>query len=778
MRRLIFKIIWAPVFWFILAILIFFFPVFFQNQVFYYGDILTSYLPYINFLHNSLKNGIFPLWNPYILSGYPVFADISLGTYYPPNWLVVLKPTMKVFSLVIIFHFFIALVSMYFLVRRLSLSRKAAVFSSLTFSFSGLFVNYIADTARLFVVALYPLFLFSLLTLFKKKNYLWFLITVLVLTLQIFAGHIQYVLIELIFLPWLIFLNYLKKVFLGRFLLSMAVVCLAVLFSAVIILPVLEIIPFSTRSDIHVDLAIQENFSLKPVSVIKFLIAHFWGVRNQGSAWGTMETNLIGYIGFMPLFLVALTIKRLLRNTNAFLLMTMALFSLVISFGVYLPFFHFLVKLIPFFRIFRNPMSFLAVYTFSMSLVAGYALDFINLRGKTRKVLRNLFLLLGLIFLLIYIVVSCNNRLPYQFLIFSANLIGKQLSLFHTLEVDFLIAKFITLNILLVCFFGFIAFFFKRKEVFVLLVFLDLFILTRSEFLTIDNNYLKMADLPMVEYLMKNLKTERFLSISGVVPYSGLGNYFGNLFFQPPFAKEGKKLERRVLDEWFLHEINLIPPNFSAYYGISTVNGWATFILKNYNDFFQKEGGLNKLYQQAAVYNPLISQTKPDIFLTGVDFSKVNLDDEIFNLLSVKYLISDRLLDLSYYQPVFNFLGIFVYENKKVGSRAVIVDEENDIVGYPLFLQEAPNLLVLWADKKGKLILWDTFYKGWNVYINGQKSKIESYNKAFRAVDLNSENAQVEFKFEPLSFKYGSLISFFSFFIAVIFLYFKNFLNR
>lgn len=772
MLKKITRIFVNPLFYFTFLILIFFFPILFQNQVFYYGDIFTSYFPYKNFLLRSLLSGVFPLWNPYILSGYPMFADISLGTYYLPNILIVLWPTMKMFSFVIIIHFFISLVSMYLLAKRLDLSKTAAVFSAITFSFSGLLINYIADTSRLFVVTLYPLFFFFLLTLFKKRNYLWFFATSVVLSFQIFAGHIQYVFLELVFLPFFILFNYSKKDLIFRILVSTGVIFLAVLFSSIILLPSLEIIPYTTRSEIFLSREIYQNFSLKPIAAVKFIIAHFWGIKKEGSAWGVMDTSLTGYIGFIPLVLIFLTIKKLLTKINSFLLITISFIALIISFGVYLPYFDFFIKIFPLFKIFRNPMSTLAIYTLAISLVSGYALDYLDLKNKTRNLLLLLFIFLGFISLFIYLVMLVDNSAPFKILIFLASLINKNLSLFHTVEVDFLIAKFITFNILLVSLLAFLAFFIKRKEVFIIVIFLDLLILTRSEFFTINNDYLAnhQRNNSAASYLKQNLGSYRYLSTSDIAPYSGLGNYFGNLAFQPPFSKEGERLNRQVMDGNLVHEINLIPPDFSTYYGIPSVYGWATFILKDYNSIFQKTGQLNELYQEAGKYNPFIKEIKPDVSLTTIDLSRLSLNDEIFDKLAVKYVVTDREVYLLHHKLVFKNEGISIYENEKVMPRVVVVDEKNNIVENPLIISYNPNSTSIKVQNKGKLILWDTYYKGWKAYVNGQKTQLKPYENIFRSVDLQKEDTLVKFNFEPESFKIGSIISLFSLSLASLFL--------
>ncbi|MEW6375392.1 MAG: YfhO family protein [Thermodesulfobacteriota bacterium] len=68
------------------------------------------------------------------------------------------------------------------------------------------------------------------------------------------------------------------------------------------------------------------------------------------------------------------------------------------------------------------------------------------------------------------------------------------------------------------------------------------------------------------------------------------------------------------------------------------------------------------------------------------------------------------------------------------------------------------------------LVLSDTYYLGWKVFVGRSPKKIYRANYAFRAVPLTAGTHQVEFVFEPISFKIGMLISLFT--LAGIVVYF------
>jgi hypothetical protein len=62
-------------------------------------------------------------------------------------------------------------------------------------------------------------------------------------------------------------------------------------------------------------------------------------------------------------------------------------------------------------------------------------------------------------------------------------------------------------------------------------------------------------------------------------------------------------------------------------------------------------------------------------------------------------------------------------------------------------------------NRPGILVLADSFYPGWEVYVDGKKSQIQRANFFFRGVLLPAGQHRVEFKYEPYSFRLGFILS-------------------
>ncbi len=107
----------------------------FQNdtQVFYY--------PLELWFGQEFKAGHFPLWNPYLFAGYPLFADGELGLSYPLHILLLqLLPVASAFIWLRVTSVLVAAFGMYALGRALALGRIPAMLGGIAFSLGSFFL--------------------------------------------------------------------------------------------------------------------------------------------------------------------------------------------------------------------------------------------------------------------------------------------------------------------------------------------------------------------------------------------------------------------------------------------------------------------------------------------------------------------------------------------------------------------------------------------------------------------------------------------------------------
>ena len=76
-------------------------------------------------------------------------------------------------------------------------------------------------------------------------------------------------------------------------------------------------------------------------------------------------------------------------------------------------------------------------------------------------------------------------------------------------------------------------------------------------------------------------------------------------------------------------------------------------------------------------------------------------------------------------------------------------------------LKYKPNYVEIEAEMSvpGFLVLGDTYYPGWKVYVDGKQDKIYRADYILRAVYLMPGKHIVKFTYEPFSFKIGVIIT-------------------
>ncbi|MSQ28535.1 MAG: hypothetical protein EXR51_10445 [Dehalococcoidia bacterium] len=102
------------------------------------ADQLLQDLGWKSLIHESLRHGELPLWNPGILTGVPFLAAGQPAVLYPPTWLFFgLLPVLQGYGWFALAHLAGAASGCYWLLRAFGAGRAAAVLGGLVFSMSG-----------------------------------------------------------------------------------------------------------------------------------------------------------------------------------------------------------------------------------------------------------------------------------------------------------------------------------------------------------------------------------------------------------------------------------------------------------------------------------------------------------------------------------------------------------------------------------------------------------------------------------------------------------------
>lgn len=111
---------------------------------------------------DQVLSGRFPLWTPYLFSGFPFLADPQVGAWYPLNWpFFLLGITPRAIQWELALHCLVALAGGYLLAREVLKSRVAAVFAGVFFAFSGFFAGHSSHVGMFQTAALLPWLLWA-----------------------------------------------------------------------------------------------------------------------------------------------------------------------------------------------------------------------------------------------------------------------------------------------------------------------------------------------------------------------------------------------------------------------------------------------------------------------------------------------------------------------------------------------------------------------------------------------------------------------------------------
>lgn len=122
------------------------------------GDVNGFVYPSRVFTAVSLAHGQLPLWNPWYVGGFPVFADLNSGTFYPPGWLLALLSregpfTYYAYEIYAIAHVAAISLGAYLLARDMGCRPAAAVLAGLALGYCGYMGPYQPKVSELAVLA-------------------------------------------------------------------------------------------------------------------------------------------------------------------------------------------------------------------------------------------------------------------------------------------------------------------------------------------------------------------------------------------------------------------------------------------------------------------------------------------------------------------------------------------------------------------------------------------------------------------------------------------------
>lgn len=688
----------------------------------------------------QLFSGEMPLWNPYSFAGYPLLANLQSAFFYPLNILYLFLPFNLGWSLQIFLQPLLTSLFLYLYLRELNLRKEASLLGAISFSFSGFSMAWLEWNTLLQVALWLPLVLLleeKILSFLSKRinnKKIIFFITLLILfkSFYLLAGHLQtafylaiFSAIYLIVRVWQIYLSLnveQKKKFLKSIILFILIdiIIISILISVQFI-PLFQFILNSERSTNTLSWT-KEGWFIPYVQLLQFLVPDFFGNPATLNYWGTWNyAEMVGYLGIFPLMVAtAAMIWRRDRKTLFFgFFFFVCLVLATPTFFAKLPF----ILQIPIIST-SQPTRLLFLIDFSLSVLAALGFDYLlRIKIKLKQIAKLIIFFLFLFSLLWLILIFGKQYLPLTWLN-NFTVIKRNLTLPTVL---------VLVSSLLL-----IAFFIRRIKISTIIASL-LITLTIFDLLRFG---LKFNPFVKKDFLFPETKTIRFLT------------------------------EKKQTDIFRIMTTDdrLFPPNFSNYYQIQDVAGYDPLFPRDYAEL-------------VAAWE----RNKPDI--SYIDFNRIispkDYSSRIADLLNVKYVLSLSDLTSKKLVKVISEGQTSVYENKNVFKRAFLVNSyyfaENKqraieaffnpgvdlsrtaIVYEPVKIDSSQLNLSVETVKITKyteneiqieantsstrlLVLTDTYYPSWKVYIDGRESKILKVDYAFRGVIIPKGRHIINFK--------------------------------
>ncbi|MDH3347948.1 MAG: YfhO family protein [Desulfobulbaceae bacterium] len=779
---------------FILMCTLYFIPVLFSHQTFFYRDLYLLFFSRKLLLLEFLKQGQFPLWDPFLHGGHTYLAEVSNGAFYPFNVIFCIFPFIRAFNIFFIFHIIAVGISLYAFHRVLGAKPLTCLVTAITASFCGYTLSLVNLSCYLTTMPYVGFMLLSwhLYHLELKKR--WFAATVLFGICQVFAGASELnILTMLLLLGWSLFFPYESTTSFRRFINWIILGIFTVSISAIQIIPTIELISLSSR---NVGIAYGEAtaWSLYPQRLGELLFPYFFGYidifSSEQSYWGSQlidqTTSYIVsiYFGSIVLIFTLLSgtrqggLSTIPRRTRLFLLATFCC-SIILAMGKFLPFFSYIFKIVPGIQSFRSPIKFMLITIPLSAILTGATAEYFfsgqkRATGQTRYT-AILFFTIAILSGLLSLSFLYSDTLPLKMATTFFN--GPLSQIMQSgLTKSFFHASLFALAISFLCFYR--SFDVSPRPfiywIFTIILSLDLLIAglhinptAPDEFFTHDPPVVNMARKQITNGRLYHSDTESIKDSNNLTlkcpnnkimwPFrfnmEVLNFYLGSLYNIPIiYHKDPTRLSQQRMVT-LTQKVEQLPwqeriplLSMASVEAIVTNNKLDSSDLQfvgeiknmSFSQFFMYKN-INALTGTTFVRNGLLANTGEEALQAVLD---KNFDPR-------KVIVLEKDQSLT---NLTNSTNDGSLEEKKCSVQIF----DNDI---NKIKHASSRRLTVSSDCSGYLYFSEPFYPGWRVLVDGKQTPIFRANYVFSAIALKPGEHVIEKKYRPSSIIIGAIVS-------------------
>ncbi|MCF8721919.1 YfhO family protein [Nitrospina gracilis] len=343
------------------------------------GDLISFFIPHRMLWLEQVADFTFPLWNPYILSGNPLFATLQPAILYPLSLLFIAFPFVLAVNFTVILHYTLAGWFMYLLVRASHCGRGAALVAALVFMFGGYLVTVRIYLSTFMPVAWIPLLLLCFFAGLRKRDVRWGLAAAAVGACMFLAGGVEtcfqmFALLAL-FALWPQGLFPRESLPHWRWRLTYLGFFFAVFFGliAVQFFPTYELSRLTERAG-GLPIGEAARWAMMPQDLLQFFFFDPYGYLSRAEASSANQVWLRSlYVGAIPFLLAGLAMFRC--GLRARVCAGIAVLSVLVAMGPAGGLYSLFHATVPFFDTFRYPVKFILPAVVALALLAGWGWD-------------------------------------------------------------------------------------------------------------------------------------------------------------------------------------------------------------------------------------------------------------------------------------------------------------------------------------------------------------------------------------------------------------------
>ena len=343
------------------------------------GDSTQFSMGLMAVLGRALRAGRLPLWNDLWGFGFPGLAESQMGVYYPPHLLLYrFFSTEAAYTSSLVLHTYFAALGAFWAARRFGVSPWGSALAGFAWSASGTFVIHLPHQWGYTTGAWMPWAVGIAWVLVSERPRLtWALALSAVLAIQILPGHFQFAFETQVLLAVMALWVGMESQRWRAPLLIVLAIAFAIPLSAMQLVPTMQLARSAASQRSYEYLS---AFPATPIHLCSYVAPNLFALSPlwRPVAWDpfhAMPEEHRPYLGLVPLLLALGAIRRGFRTDRGTrLLAVLAVVTLLLSLGPYVPGFRLLIVL-PGFSFFRAPSRWGLATLLMLAILAGKGFD-------------------------------------------------------------------------------------------------------------------------------------------------------------------------------------------------------------------------------------------------------------------------------------------------------------------------------------------------------------------------------------------------------------------